>query len=168
MKKKTDDKDGVSLTLSVPEHGLAPILNAAYLLTDRAYARIDGDPKKSLTVSLRPKKEQDGAGLKQAFEDALRTQRLRWALAEANREVRERVARQGLLIAAGVAPAAPAPAPAPAPGGGEALTAEQQAEIDRLIAEVEVEIKELKTKPAGADPENVRATWEEKHEEGAS
>lgn len=166
MKKKTPAKDGVSLTVSVKEHGLAPILNAAYLLTDRAYARVDGDPKKSLTVTLSPKMERGGAGLKQAFEDALRTQKLRWAQAEANREVRERVARQGLLIAAGVAPAAPAPAPAP--GGGEALTAEQQAEIDRLIAEVEVEIKELKTKPAGADPENVRATWEEKHEEAGS
>lgn len=168
MKKKPSEKKTFSTTVKVKEHGLAPILNAAYLLTDRAYARIDGSPKTELTVTLRAKDPRDAAGLGAEFAATLRTQKLRWAQAEANRELRERVARQGLLIAAGVAPAAPAPAPAPAQGGGEPLSAEQQAEIDRLIAEVEVEIKDLKKKPAGADPENVRATWEEKHGEAGS
>lgn len=152
----------VRATLSVKEHGLEPILGAAYLLTDRAYARFDGDRTKSLTVTLLPKEPLQAAGLaklKEEFEAELETQKLRWAISKNNVGVRDYVARQAVLLANGH-PIAPAAQPAP---GAEPLSADQQAEIDRLIAEVEAEIKELKAKPAGADPENVKATWEEKH-----
>lgn len=181
MKKKTAAKTPkkaaakapagtVRAVLSVKEHGLEPILGAAYLLTDRAYARVDGDRAKSLTVTLLPKEPLKAAGLaklKEEFEAELETQKLRWAISKNNVGVRDYVARQAVLLANGH-PIAPAAQPAPGAGGAaaagaEPLSADQQAEIDRLIAEVEAEIKELKAKPAGADPENVKATWEEKH-----
>lgn len=157
----------VSTTLSVKEHGLEAILGAAYLMTDRAWVRLDGDRAKSLTVTLTPKPKTDLKTLKAALEAELAVQKVRWAIAKANAPVLEHVARQAVLFANGMAPAAPAPSSGPpgATGGGDALTAAQQAEIDRLIAEVEVEIKELKSKPAGADPDNVKATWEEMHGE---
>ena len=45
----------VSFTLSVKAEGLEPILGAAYLMTDRAYARLTGDRRNKITVELRPK-----------------------------------------------------------------------------------------------------------------
>lgn len=163
----------VVASLSVAEHGLEPILGAAYLLTDRVYARVDGDPKKSLTVTLTPKEPLKASGLaalQEEFELELASQKLRWAVTANNAGVREHVARQAVLLVNGH-PLAPAAAQAPAagspPGGADPLSAEQQAEIDRLIAEVETEIKDLKNKPAGADPDGVKATWEEKHGEGS-
>lgn len=170
--KKTGTSSVIVAALSVSEHGLGPILGAAHLLTDRVFARLDGDPKKSLTVTLVPKEPLTAAGmaaLKEEFELELAAQKLRWAIAKNNVGVREHVARQAVLLVNGH-PLAPVSAPAPAAGspqgGGEPLSAEQQAEIDRLIAEVETEIKDLKSKPAGADPDGVKATWEEKHGEG--
>ncbi|TBR23580.1 hypothetical protein EPO15_05665 [bacterium] len=172
MKKKTTRSPGaVTETFKVAEHGLEPILGAAYLLTDRAYARVDGDRAKSLTVTLVCKAPGAAAlkALREAFELELATQKVRWAMAKNNVGVREYVARQAVLFASGHA-LAPAPQAAPnaqAAPAAEPLSADQQAEIDRLIAEVETEIKELKNRPAGADPDNVKATWEEKHGEAS-
>ncbi len=173
MKTKLKGMPGaVVAELSVAEHGLGPILGAAYLLTDRVYARVDGDPKKALIVTLVPKeplKAVELAALKDEFELELATQKLRWALAADNAGVREHVTRQAVLFVNGhpLAPASAQASSAGSPqGGADPLSAEQQAEIDRLIAEVETEIKDLKSKPAGADPDGVKATWEETHGEG--
>ena len=164
VKKGSPAAGAVTATLSVKEHGLEAILGAAYLLTDRAYARVDGDRAKSLTVTLVPRGPAGAARLKALraeFDRELATQKLRWAVAKNNVGVRAHILRQAVLLANGLAPAPPPPAAAaPSP---EPLSADQQAEIDRLIAEVETEIKELKNKPAGADPDNVKATWEETH-----
>lgn len=156
----------VSVTVRVGPDGPEPILGAAYLMTDRAWARVDGDRKKSLTVTLKPRSggAKALAALEADFAAELETERLRWAVARNNAPVRLHIAQQAVLLAQGRLPEAPAAAPAPAPA--ETLTAEQQAEIDRLIAEVETEIKELKTKKL--DPENVAATWEETHREEGS
>ena len=65
LKASVDLKYGiVFMTLAVKAHGLGPILGAAYLLTDRAYARLDGDRAKTLTVTLRPKQPLPAAGLR--------------------------------------------------------------------------------------------------------
>lgn len=151
----------VSFTLSVAEHGREPILLAAFLLTDRAWAELSSAKAGKLKVTLRLKAGGDLKALGEEFLAELETQKLRWTLLKDNAAVREYVARQAVLLAHGhqVPPAAAAPAAAQP----EALTPDQQAEIDRLIAEVEVEIKDLKAKKL--DPDNVAATWEEKHTE---
>src|SRR5580704_16183305 len=53
----------ISFTLDARKEGLEPILGAAYLLMDRAYAFIDGDKSKILTVTLRPKGERGAPAL---------------------------------------------------------------------------------------------------------
>lgn len=162
MKKKTTPRaaDAAVVRLAASAHGAEPALFAAHALLDRAWARVDAGPRGALTVTLLPKPGADAAAVEAAFREELASQERRWAVARNNAPVLLHAARQAVLAAEGrlreSAPAAPA---------SEALTAEQQSEIDRLIAEVEVEIKELKTRKEGADPDNVRATWEERHKE---
>lgn len=137
---------GVSFVLDPRVEGLEPILGAAYLLMDRAYALIQGDTRRSLRVTLRPKAAGGRpalAALRRAFEDELAAQRLRWAVARRNRPVREYVAENALALAREFAERAAAPETAPGAPPEDRLTAEQQAEIERLIAEVETEIAEL-------------------------
>lgn len=157
MKKKGE----VSLTLAAAEHGREPILLAAFLLTDRAWATLSGAGAGRLRVVLRPKAPTDLQALEEEFLGELETQKLRWAILKDNAVVKDYVARQAVLLFQGIQIPAPSAAPAPAPAPAETLTPEQQAEIDRLIAEVEVEIKDIKSKKL--DPQNVSATWEEKH-----
>lgn len=154
-----------ALVLSVPvgEDGLEPILGAAYMLMDRAYALLGGDGRKVIEVTLRPKEPADRGGLEdlaRVFEEELEAQRLRWAVARANQPIREFIAEQAVLVAQGRAPQAEAPAPE----SGEQLTAEQREEIEKLISEVEAEIKEMNGRKAPADPKKLAASWEEKRE----
>lgn len=156
-----DEKAGtVTCKLSVPQETLEAILGAAYLLTDRAYARLDGDRERSVTVTLRPKAAAGLKELAETFVAELETQKVRWAIARNNLPIREFVAEQAVLLANGKLPAEPAPAAPPA----DELSADQRLEIEKLIAEVEAEIKTLNDKKAPADPKKIAASWEEKQQ----
>jgi His-Xaa-Ser system protein HxsD len=149
----------VSFDLDVRAAGLEPILGAAYLLMDRAYAFVEGDKAKSLRVTLRPKGARgagDLAALKRTFEDELASQALRWAVARNNQPVREYVAENALALAEEFAKRAAAPAEPAA----EQLTTEQRSEIERLIAEVETEISQMNAKKDLADPKGKTLSWE--------
>lgn len=150
--------------LDVKKEGLEPIMGAAYLMTDVAFARLDGSRSKFLEVRLEPKAAAGAAALKalaRRFTDELSTQRLRWAIARENAGVREFIAEQAVLLANGRLEAAPAQAQeAPA----DALSEEQRSEIEKLIAEVEDEIKAMNEKKAASDPKGIKASWEEKQE----
>ncbi len=150
----------VSFELSVSSEGLEPILGAAYLLTDRAFISLEGDREKKLRVVLSPKTGSDIKILKalgETFQLELQTQKVRWDIAKLNQPIREFVTEQAVLLANGRLPAPAADAP-PA----DQLSDEQRKEIERLIAEVEDEIKTLNDKKAPKDPKNIAATWEEK------
>ncbi len=137
------------------------VLGAAYLLTDRAYVLVDRK-KSRFAVSLTPKSaDASPAALARAFVDELATQEVRWQLARNNQPIREYVAEQAVLLANGQIqpPAAPAPEPAP-----EQLSDAQRLEIEKLIAEVEDEIKQMNDRKAVSDPKNIKASWEEKQQ----
>jgi His-Xaa-Ser system protein HxsD len=158
-------KTSVSFTLDPRRDGLEPLLGAAYLMTDRAYARLDGDAKKSLRVTLTPKGDRGAkslAALEADFRAELESQRLRWAVARANRPVREYVAENALTLAEEFEKRSAA-APAPA---GDQLTDAQRAEIARLIAEVEGEIKEMNAKPKADGRAETALSWEAAQEQG--
>ncbi len=162
----------VSADLSVAAQGLEPIFGACYLLTDRAYAFLVGERARKIRVILRPKNASAGPKeLKTLGEDfvaELQTQKVRWAISRNNLPVREFIAEQAVLLANGKLPEIPAasPASAAAPAADE-LSAEQRQEIEKLIAEVELEIKSLNDKKAPADPKNIAASWEEKQQTAA-
>jgi len=146
--------------LDVKSEGLEPILGAAYLLIDRAYVLVEGDPKKSLIVTLRPKGARTAealAALNADFRAELEAQRVRWAISRNNQSIREYVAENSLTLAAEFA-ARPAAGAAEAPA--EQLTSDQRAEIERLIAEVETEIKTMNDQKAHADAKDAAQSWE--------
>jgi His-Xaa-Ser system protein HxsD len=145
--------------LDARRDGPEPILGAAYLLMDRAYALVEGDKAKTLKVTLRPKGARgaaDLAALKKTFERELAAQKLRWAVARNNKPVREYVAENALALAQEFA----ARAAAPSEPAAEQLTTEQRSEIERLIAEVETEIAEMNTKKGPADQKGAALSWE--------
>jgi His-Xaa-Ser system protein HxsD len=150
-------------TFNPSREGLEPLLGAAYLMMDRAYVRLSGDRKKALTVEFFPKDPAvSAASLEKEFRAELEGQKLRWQLARHNQPIREYIAEQAVLLATGRA----APPP-PQEGAADQLTDEQRSEIEKLIAEVEDEIKTMNQKKAVADPKNIKASWEERRESGA-
>lgn len=152
--------NSVSFELSVSAESLEAILGAAYLLTDRAFVSLEGDREKRLRVTLSPKSGGDAKALKalgETFRLELQTQKVRWDIAKLNQPIREFVTEQAVLLANGRLPA-----PAPEAPAADQLSDEQRKEIERLIAEVEDEIKTLNEKKAPKDPKNIAATWEEK------
>jgi His-Xaa-Ser system protein HxsD len=160
---------GVSFDLDVRSEGLEPIMGAAYLLTDQAYASLDGDRTKRITVTLRPKRPAGPDGLAQlaeTFAAELETQKVRWAIAKNNLPIREYLAEQAVALAN-----SPEPEPAAAEPAAEELTDEQRKEIERLISEVEDEIKTMNAQnAAGAatGAKSPKASWEAARETEAS
>lgn len=157
---KTQPKGSVVISLDARKFGLNEIMGAAYLLMDRAFVRLDGDKKKILKVTLTPKGDRSAkalSALKKTFEAELASQKLRWAVARENQPIREYIVENALSLAQGRADALAAAAPAPA---AEELTADQRSEIERLIAEVESEIKDMNDKKAHPDPKGVSPSWE--------
>lgn len=163
--KKAADRRAIPvdavIALDVRREGLEPILGAAYLMIDRAYVHVGGDPKKKLVVTLKPKGARTAAAraaVTADFRAELAAQRMRWAIARGNLSVREYVAENALALAqefAARVAAADAPAPTEAP-----LTIDQRAEIERLIAEVEAEIKTMNDQKPSAEPKAAAAPWE--------
>jgi His-Xaa-Ser system protein HxsD len=163
-------KSEAAFSLSVKTEGLEPIFASAYLMMDKAFVSLSGDREKTVVVTLRAKnpKAFSSAALAAEFVLDLASQKIRWAVSKNNLPIREFIAEQAVLIANGtVAP--PSAASAPPEPTSEQLTDDQRAEIEKLISEVESEIKAMnqdKTKSVNADPKGVKASWEEKQEQG--
>lgn len=148
---------GLTLALDIKALGLEPALGAAYLMMDRAWVTLEGDRARTLTVHLEPKPGFTGAAVRAAFDAELESQKLRWAVARNNQGVREYVAENAVALAQQKPAAAPEPVV-------EQLTDAQRSEIERLIAEVESEIKDMNAKKAAADPRGVSPSWEAQQE----
>lgn len=159
----------VSFSLDVKQEGLESIFGSAYLMMDKAYVSLSGDRVKSVGVVLRPKlpKTTKLRALADEFLSDLASQKVRWAVAKNNLPIREFIAEQAVLMANGSIPMPAAPAAAPAEPVAEQLTDDQRAEIEKLISEVEAEIKMMSSKPEAADPKGIKASWEEKQENKA-
>jgi His-Xaa-Ser system protein HxsD len=154
----------IAFEVDARRDGPEPVLGAAYLLMDRAYAFVSGDKSKFLTVTLRPKGSRGAAelaALKRTFEDELAAQKLRWTIARNNRSVREYVAENAVALAKEFSERTASTGPAAAPSS-EQLTDEQRSEIERLISEVETEIAEMnaKTKAKVGDLSGAAVSWE--------
>jgi His-Xaa-Ser system protein HxsD len=90
-------EDHVVVSLNPKIYSISSIKSAAYILLDRCYVVIDGDPKTKVTVLLRPKSK---ASLRQAAED-FNAELLNYSVYEAqverNGKLREEMLKRALL-----------------------------------------------------------------------
>lgn len=131
------------------------ILQGVHSFLREVYVLLERTPG-GVAVVLTPKTKIASSAERAVFEqnvvNGLASARLRCAIQRSNLPAREHI----LSTAFRPAPAEDAPAAA------AELSLEQRAEIDRLIAEVETELKTMNA--ARRDPKGITATWEEKHE----
>lgn len=124
------------------------VLAAAHALARNLRVWLKSDGRGGTLARVSP---ADGAD---ALRDEAAAQELRRRISTQTRPLREYIVTQSLLAAGGERQA---------PGGtaGPALTPEEEAEVDRLIAEAEKEISEKVSKfEAAGEPE---PTWEERN-----
>ena len=58
-KQITVNDADVELSINPAVYPLDVVYSASYVFLDRAYVLLDGDPKEEITVTLKPKKEED-------------------------------------------------------------------------------------------------------------
>lgn len=153
MKELAAARGGI-VTVSLEENSLKTIKYAAFALTATAYVQLDS-VKSRVQVTLRPKDvpgKMTARRLASLFLEGLKQEAIRSSLEDNNRKLREHII--GLALC-------PAKEEAPAQADAE-LSEEQQKELDRIIAEVEEEIKKEPLK-SSRDPLEVTKTWEEKY-----
>ncbi len=155
-------KKDETVAVKVGLYGLEAVYLASYALLDRAYIRLEGDPKGTVKVRIKPKKDLSAktlSALAGEFSNELIHQALRTKVSAANRQIREHIILRALTSAQGPAPGAGESSEHAEPAAGEKplLDEELEKEVDKLLAEVE--------KEGGEDPLNIAAPWEETHAE---
>ena len=80
------------------------VYGAAYVFLDRAYVRLDGNPKKKITIFLKSKKtfkESKREKLKEEFFNELLNYSLRFQISKQNQKIREYLVGTAMLGAVG-------------------------------------------------------------------
>ena len=153
MKKQGNGK--ISVSVSLKEHGLDTVRYAAYAVSGAAYVFIEPEGRAAARVGFTPK---TGARLPKdlvrRFKEELKDEKLRSAIFDANRDLREFMILKALAYEE---------TPPSAGQDDSGLTPEQEKELDALIAQVESEIKKEASAGGGKDPLGITGTWEEKY-----
>lgn len=138
------------MRVDLGKFSLESVRYAAYAVSDRAFVHVAAAGKLA-AVTLAPKNGGAAGRLKERFLEELEDERLREAVSDANRELREFLTLKALSGRKEREPEA-----------DSALTPAQEKELADLIAQVEKEIKE-EAGSGDADPLDVTRTWEDKY-----
>ncbi len=139
--------------MSLKDCALETVRYAAHAVSGAAHVFIRLDGPREAVVELEPA-GGSAAAAAAAFRAELADEKLRASLWEANRELRDFMLLKAL---------AGEPESAPARQDDSGLTAEQEKELDALIAQVEAEIKQEAAAGGSADPLGITKTWEDKY-----
>ncbi len=92
------DYDGKKVLVSVnPKiYPMAVIHSAAYILIDKAYIILDGDPEKEIIATIRPKKECDLEALGRDFNNELVNYNFYMVQSNLTKNVREAIVQRAL------------------------------------------------------------------------
>jgi len=104
MKKVKIDKtkNQIIATVDSKLYPLEAVYGAAYVFLDKAYLRLDGNPKKEVLVILKGKKElteKQLEKLRDEFLNELLNYGLRYKISESNKKIREYVVGKALFSA---------------------------------------------------------------------
>ena len=173
---KTDKTRRAQVDVDTSVYPLEAVQSACYRFIDRAYLRVerpDKDGARARVVMKGKAPETDLDALRDEFHNELLHQTLRLRVSANNQKIREFIVTKALVSAQPAAAAAEAAADCPecrrdapgapqagcAPAPAPAVDAELEAEIDKLLAEIEKGGEEK-------DPLDVVVPWEDKHAEG--
>jgi len=144
------------IRVSLKSYKADEVRYAAYAVSGSAYVFLEPGKKGEIAVTLEPKRGGAGQGtaaLEKWFIAELKDEKMRSAIADSNRELRDFMVLKALTSVV-----------SPPPSEDSGFTAAQEKELDDLIAQVE---REIKTESAGkeySDPLGLTKTWEEKHD----
>jgi len=104
MKKVKIDKikNQIIVTVDSKLYPLEAVYGASYVFLDKAYLRLDGNPKKEVLVILKGKKElteKQLEKLRDEFLNELLNYGLRYKISESNKKIREYVVGKALFSA---------------------------------------------------------------------
>lgn len=144
----------VSVEVSLKAYSLDAVRYAAYAVSGPVFVFLKMAGKNAVRAELTSKTIPPAPAslLKKMFLSELADEKLREAVSGNNRDLRE------FLILKALSPAEK-PAGPPDPG----LTAEQEKELEDLIAQVEKEIKLDSRSGKSKDPLGITRTWEDKY-----
>ncbi|NLI09604.1 MAG: hypothetical protein GX447_02460 [Elusimicrobia bacterium] len=134
------------IKVSLNKYSLPQIRYAAYVFTKDFYAEIKKN-KDLCEIMFSPKNSGKKVSVKRKFLTELEDEKFRSELFDANRELREYLIKSALVYK-----------PADTVKEPDGLTEEEEKELDKIIAEVEAELKKEKE-----DPLEIKKTWEEKY-----
>jgi His-Xaa-Ser system protein HxsD len=158
---------GVQWTISPKIYPLDVVYQAAFVFIDRAYLMLDEDAKGNIVVSLKGKEalsKPQLEALQGEFANELLNQAVRRTLSKQNRRLRELIVAKALFAASrpdelreimnSVSRSGPGQGEA-APRPWDQATAEEQDELDKLLAEIEQDFAD--------DPMGIAVPWDEKY-----
>jgi len=139
--------------IPLKEYPLEVVKYAAFSLTGDAFAHIFLKPARVVAAfeTKSPATRKSLGRLAADFKDALKLEAIRSDIAGKDQGLREHIVRLALRGE-----------PVPVEDASAGLSAQQQKELDRLIAEVEAEIAKESTGKS-PDPLGVTKTWEAAH-----
>lgn len=144
----------VSVSVSLKDCGLPAVRYAAHAVSGAAHVLIKQSGPHAVVVRFSPTGSLSAKSIAGAFRSELADEKVRAAIHDANRELRDFMILKAL---------SGKEAPAPARQDDSGLTPEQEKELDALIAQVESEIKRETSAGAAADPLGITRTWEDKY-----
>lgn len=139
-------EDKMFISVNPKIYSLDVIYSAAYVLMDRAYFVIDGDPEEEILVEVRPKTPQENLEtLGRNFNNELLNYAVYRSQSEKNREIKESIVRRALYTTTGQEP-------------------EEELEEDvETEEEAEEEEEDLGEESYLDDPLGIATPWEEKY-----
>ncbi|MCX5792095.1 MAG: hypothetical protein NTY45_07755 [Elusimicrobia bacterium] len=140
----------IILKVDLKKYSADAVRYAAYAVSGAAFVMVRGAGKTGMAVELSARDGKPPAGLRARFLSELADEKLREAVAGNNRELREFLVMKAL-----------SPVKKPEAAADPGLTAEQEKELEELIAQVEGEIKKDALNGRQEDPLGITRTWED-------
>lgn len=93
--------DHVVVSVNPKIYGLTIVYSAAYVMMDKAYVVIDGDPEEEILVEIRPKDKRDAEEIGRDFNNELINYAVYQAQSAANQEVKEAIVKRAMMTNVG-------------------------------------------------------------------